>query len=334
MSARSASPDEVRSAGSLTDNAFAWRLVDLAVAIAQRLRYERLRWLWPYLLVTPAVLAVGVLAAGLLFLFWRSIHAYDPFTGVQGGFSTEQFRQLFSPPSGDLNREAVIRTFEVSLSVTVVAVFVALPVAYVVVRVRRQSVRAVTLIALLAPFLMGEAPRAFGWSLLLGREGALTAVLGLVGIESSGLLGTTTATWVGLLQLSVCLGVLVALPAVRRIDPVLERAAQTLGAPPWQTWRHVIIPLALPGLLAASAIVFLLNVAELDLPQVVGLGRGPFAANLIRDIYTQQSNVNLGSAFSVVLVLLSTGTVLLVAALGGVVVKIRDRRRRVGSEAA
>lgn len=316
------------------DAALGWRLVDLMVAVAQRLRVERLRWLWPYALVAPAVLAVGVLVAGLLFLVWSSVHSFDAFTGVQGGFSTEQYRQLTTPPSGDLNRETVVRTFAVSLSVTAVAVLIALPVAYVVVRVRRQSVRAVVLIALLAPFLMGEAPRAFGWSLILGREGALTAVLGAVGIDSSGLLGTTAATWLGLLQLSVSLAALIALPAVRRIDPVLERAAATLGARPWQTWRHVIIPLALPGLLAAAAIVFLLSVAELDLPQVVGLGRAPFAANLIRDIYTQQGNVNLGSAFSVVLVLMSTGTMLLIAALGGAGLKIARRRRAAEQESA
>lgn len=311
-----------------------WRLVDAAVAVVQRLRVERLRWLWPYLLVAPAVLAVGVLATGLMFLLWRSVHAFDAFTGVQGGFSAEQFRQLVSPPSGALNREVVIRTIGVSVSVTAVAVLIALPVAYLVVRVRRQSIRAVMLIALLAPFLMGEAPRAFGWSLILGREGALTAVLGLVGIESSGLLGTTAATWLGLLQLSICLAALVVLPAVRRIDPILERAAQTLGAPPWQTWRHVIIPLALPGLLAASAIVFLMNVAEFDLPQVVGLGRAPFAANLIRDIYTQQGNVNLGSAFSVVLVLLSTGTMLVLFALGRAGARVLGRRRPAAEEAS
>lgn len=304
-----------------------WRVVDVAVAVVQRLRVERLRWLWPYVLVTPAVLAVSVLAAGLLALLWRSVHEYDAFTGLQGALSLEQYRQLFSPPSGQLNREALIRTFGVSLSVTFVAVVVALPVAYVLVRVRRQSVRAVVLIALLAPFLMGEAPRAFGWSLILGREGAMTAALGLVGIESSGLLGTTAATWIGLLQLSISLSVLVALPAVRRIDPVLERAAQTLGAPPWQVWRLVIVPLAMPGLVAASAIVFLLNVAELDLPQVVGLGRAPFAANLIEGIFTQQGNENLGSAFSILLVVLSTGTILLIAAVSRLGLALWQRSR-------
>lgn len=304
-----------------------WRLVDVGVVLARRLRVERLRWTWPYLLLAPALLAVGVLLAGLLFLLWRSMHSFDSFTGVQGGLSTEQFRRLFAPPSGTLNREVVLRTFAVALSVTAVAVVIALPVAYVVVRVRRASVRAVVLIALLAPFLMGEAPRAFGWSLILGREGALTAVLGAVGIQSSGLLGTTTATWIGLLQLSISLAVLVALPAVRRIDPVLERAAQTLGARPWQTWRYVIIPLAMPGLLAAAAIVSLLSIAEYDLPQVVGLGRAPFAANLIRNIYTQQGNVNLGSAFSIVLVVLSTATLLVLAGLGRLAVISAGRRR-------
>lgn len=308
-----------------------WRLVDLAVAVNRRLRMPRLARLWPYALLAPALLAVGVLGAGLLYLLWRSLHAFDTFLAVQGGWSLGQYDRLVSPPSGAQNVEAVVRTFAVSATVTVVAVAVALPVAYVVVRVRRQAVRALILVALLAPFLMGEAPRAFGWSLILGRDGALSAALGLVGIGSGGLLGTTAAIWIGLLQVSIPLATLIVLPAVRRIDPNLERAAQTLGARPWQTWRHVIVPLAAPGLMAAGTIVFLISVAEYDLPQVVGLGRAPFAANLIRSIYTQQGNLNLGSAFSVALLALST------AALLGAVLTGRGagalRRRRVAGEA-
>lgn len=303
-----------------------WRLVDMAVAVHRRLRVPRLAGLWPYVLLAPALLAVGVLAVGLVYLLWRSLHAFDTFLAVQGGWSGEQYDRLLSPPSGDQNVRAVVRTFAVSATVTMVAVTIALPVAYVVVRVRSQALRALILVALLAPFLMGEAPRAFGWSLILGREGAFSAALGLVGIESNGLLGTTKAIWIGLLQVSIPLATLIVLPAVRRIDPNLERAAQTMGARPWQTWRYVIFPLATPGLIAAATIVFLISVAEYDLPQVVGLGRAPFAANLIRSIYTQQGNLNLGSAFSVTLVLLSTATlvlaVLVVRAAGAV------RRRR------
>lgn len=300
----------------MRDVAPGWRLIDGAVAVHQRLRPERLGRARAYTLLVPAFLLVSVLAVGVLYLVWRSFHSFDTFLYEQGPLSTEQYRRLVEAPSGSFNLEVLARTLAVSGLVTIGAVVIGLPLAYFIVRVQSQLVRAVALVLLLAPFLMGEAVRAFGWSLILGKRGALVWLSSLVGIDSGGLMGTTLAIWIGLMQVSIPLAALLILPAVRRIDPSLERAARTLGARPWRIWWHVIAPLARPGIAAGAAIVFLLSVAELDLPQVLGLGQLPFAANVIRGIYTLQNNLNLGSAFSVVLMVIAIAVVVLIVRVG------------------
>lgn len=292
---------------------FGWRLVDAAIAARRGLRLDRIGPARPYLMLAPALALVTLLAVGVVYLVWLSFHDFDTFLFRQGALSFDQYRRLFEPPSGAFYRDVLVRTIAVSVAVTVAAVVVALPVAYALVRTQRAIARGLLLLALLVPFLMGEAVRAFGWSLILGREGAFGWLLSVLSLESRTLLGTSFAIWLGLMQVSVPLAALLILPAMRRVDPALEQAAQTLGARPSRVWRHVVVPLVRPGIAVAAAVVFLLSLAELDLPQILGLGRLPFAANIIRSVYTLQGNLNLGSALSVVL--LVTGILAVLALL-------------------
>lgn len=294
-------------AGGGRDVALGWRLIDALVSVRRAMRPERFGAARPYLMVLPALLFVSIFAAGLLYLLWSSFHGFDTFRARQGGVSIEQYRRIVEPPSGTFYRGVLVRTFTISTLVTLASVPLGLPVAYLIVRVRSQGLRALSLVLLLAPYLMGEAVRAFGWAQILGPNGAVSWAVSLFGAGWHGLLGTNLSIWLGLMQVSIPLAALIALPAVRRIDPQLERAAETLGARPWRVWWHVIAPLARPGMLAGAAIVFLLAVAELDMPQIVGLGRVPFVANIIQQVYELQGNLNLGAALAVTVLALSLG---------------------------
>ncbi len=291
------------------DVAFGWRMVDLAVAVGARLGVGRPSPLRPYLLVAPAVLLVSLLAVGIVYLGWLSIHSFDTFLLRQGPLSLEQYRRLVEPPSGEFYRQTFARTLVMSLLVTGASLLLGLPVAYVIVRTGSRVLRVTILVLLLVPFLMGEIVRTFAWYMILANRGFLGWIGSLFGIEDGGLLGTPLGVFIGMLQVSVPLVALLVLPAMRRIDPDLERAAATLGASPSRIWRHVIVPLAWPGLAAATVVVLLLNIAEYDMPAILGLGRLPFVANVIGEIYTLQQNLYLGSAFSLVLLLVSTGMI-------------------------
>jgi putative spermidine/putrescine transport system permease protein len=292
------------------DVAFGWHVIDWIIALGKKLRVERWSPVRPYLMVAPAFLLVSLLAVGIFYLGWLSIHAFDTFRLQQGPISMEQYRRLVEPPSGDFYMSTLWRTLSLSFLVTAFSMALGMPVAYYIVRTGSRTLRVLTLVVLLVPFLMGEIVRTFAWFMILANRGALGWFMALFGIEDGGMLGTPLGVFIGMLQVSVPLVALLVLPAVRRIDPNLERVAATLGASPRRVWWHIVIPLAWPGLAAATVVVLLLNIAEYDMPAILGLGRLPFVANVIGDIYTLQQNLYLGSAFSLVLLAVSSALIM------------------------
>ena len=107
-----------------------------------------------------------------------------------------------------------------------------------------------------------------------------------------------------MIQVGLPIAVLVSLPAMRRINPDLERAAATMGASRWRTWVHVIVPLARPGLASAAIIVWVLSMTEFAMPQVLGLGRVPFVANELDTMFFFQNNAYVGSALALTLLVI------------------------------
>jgi putative spermidine/putrescine transport system permease protein len=288
------------------DVAVGWRLIDAVIATGHKLKLERLSRARPYIMVAPAFIMISLLAVGIIYLGWLSIHSFDTFLFKQGPISAEQYRRLIEPPSGDYYMSTLWRTLSMSFLVTGFSMFLGVPAAYFIVRTSSRTLRVLVLVLLLVPFLMGEIVRTFAWFMILANRGALGWFLGLFGIEDGGILGTPLGVFIGMLQVSVPLVALLVLPAIRRIDPNFERAAATLGASPRHVWQHILLPLAWPGLAAATVVVLLLNIAEYDMPAILGLGRFPFVANVIGEIYTLQQNLYLGSAFSLVLLVISS----------------------------
>ena len=297
------------------DVAFGWRLVDGAVAVGQRVKLRRARGGAPYLLVVPAVLLIGTLASGVVYLGWLSFHSFDTFLARQGGFSLDSYRRLTSGIGADFYRQTLIRTVVTSLLVTAGAVIAAIPIAYVAVRIQRRFWRVVVLLFLLVPFLMGETVRAFGWLLLIGKSGAITWAFRQAGLNVE-LLGKPIAVWLGMMQVMLPIATLVMMPAMRRINPDLERAALTMGARPRQVWRLIIVPLAREGLVGSAVVVFTLSMTEFAIPAVLGLGRLPMVANAVQRLYFTNNNIYVGSAFSMVLVVVVTIFVIAIVRLG------------------
>ncbi|MGH3626703.1 MAG: ABC transporter permease [Sciscionella sp.] len=293
-----------------------WRIVDALIVIRSKLAIKALKETVPYLMLIPALLLVELLLVGLLELAWQSFHTYDVFRAIQGPISLEQYRRLFTGIESDHIINTIVTTITISILATLTNVALGLPLSYFILRIRSNGWRFVAMTLLLVPFLMGEIVRAFGWYILLGRRGVLTWVLSLFGIHHVTLLGSLWAVWLGMIQVGLPIAVLVMLPALKRINPDLERAAQTLGASPARTWRSVVIPLSRQGLVSASIVVFSLSMTEFAMPAVLGLGRKPFVANQIETMFFFQSNQYLGSALSMTLVVIVVTFVLVISKLG------------------
>ncbi len=308
----SATPAPVRG----SDLSPGWRIVDALIVIRSKLAIKALKETVPYLMLIPALLLVELLLVGLLELAWQSFHTYDVFRAIQGPISLEQYRRLFTGIESDHIINTIVTTITISILATLTNVALGLPLSYFILRIRSNGWRFVAMTLLLVPFLMGEIVRAFGWYILLGRRGVLTWVLSLFGIHHVTLLGSLWAVWLGMIQVGLPIAVLVMLPALKRINPDLERAAQTLGASPARTWRSVVIPLSRQGLVSASIVVFSLSMTEFAMPAVLGLGRKPFVANQIETMFFFQSNQYLGSALSMTLVVIVVTFVLVISKLG------------------
>jgi putative spermidine/putrescine transport system permease protein len=302
---------------SRRDVAFGWRFVDAAVAIGRKLRLRRAHTGTHYLLLVPAVLLIGTLAAGVVYLGWLSFHSFDTFLARQGGFSLDSYRRLTTGIGARFYRDTLVRTIITSLLVTAGAVIAAIPIAYVAVRLQSRAWRMLVLVFLLVPFLMGETVRAFGWLLLIGRNGAVTWAFDRVGLNVE-LIGKWIGVWLGMMQVMLPIATLVMMPAVRRINPDLERAALTMGARPHQVWRLIIVPLAREGVIGASVVVFTLSMTEFAIPAVLGLGRLPMVANAVQRLYFTNNNIYVGSAFSMVLLVVVTLFVIAIVRLGRV----------------
>lgn len=303
MTTRAASGDDV---------AIGWRVLDAVIAARRRIG-RRGRRLTSALMVLPGVALVSVLVAGVVLLAWRSVHAFDPFMFQQGPLSLENYREIVETP---LHREIFLRTLMMAAITTVIAIAVALPVAYVMSRVRSRALRLLILVVIFMPILTGDIARAYGWLVLLGREGMIPWVLDAAGLARPAILGTLWAVGIGTVQILVPLCVVILLPAFQRIDASLEQAAATLGAGPVRTWTRVILPLVRPGIAGAAAVALTISMTEFATPTLLGLGVRDYVANLVQSIVLGRDNVYLGSALGILLLVAVMIMVSVVIVLG------------------
>jgi putative spermidine/putrescine transport system permease protein len=304
--------------------AFGWRVVDGLVWVWRVLRLGRLGGATGYALVLPGLAFVAILGASLAYLGWLSIHKFDPFLYKQGGLSLENYSKL-----DDSYYFGVFeRTLTVSAIVTVLALALGLPLAYMMVRARSRVTRFALLSIVFLPFLTGEVVRAYSWLAMLGKNGAFPWLTAKLGLGQVTLIGTSYGVALGMLQLMLPLTALILVPAVHGIEPELEEAANTLGARPWRTWLHVVLPLARPGLAAGAALSFTLSMTEYAMPALLGGGLHDFAANVIQSAYFRENDDHLGAAIGVVLLLIVSACVALILWSG----QARRGRRPVVAE--
>ncbi len=291
-----------------------WRILDRAEAVAA---------LWPrswspltgYLLLVPALLLVFVLVIGLVYIFDYSLHELDLATyRLKEAFSLVNYQAALKSVT---YRTVVLRSLGASFIVTAVTTVLAFPYAYVMVRARSSSTRKFLLISLFLPFFIGQVVRAYGWLIILGKEGLLNTLLASLGLPPVKLIYNYPAVVLGLVQYMLPFAVLLIAPAITAIGEDIELASESLGANWVQTFRHVVIPLAKPGLVGSAVVVFTLTLTDFAMPEILGGGTTDFIANSIYDGFFQLSNPGLGSALSMILVTLGSAFVTVLFSLAG-----------------
>ena len=303
-----------------------WRVMDAAEAVAAALWPARFGPAIPYLLLAPAILLVGLLVLGLVQIGDSSLRTLDTSTFLQSDYWTlANYRKALTE---SLFRTVATRSLIGALIVTAVTLMLAFPYAYLMVRTPSAVLRKVLLIALFLPFFVGQVVRAYGWLIILGNQGMVNEALGLVGVPPMRLLYNYPAVLFGLVQYMLPFAVLMLAPAMTAIPEELESAAQSLGANWVRTFRHVVLPLARPGLVGAGLVVLTLSLTDFAMPAILGGGSQDFIANAIYDQFFRTSDQGLGSTLALLLVAVGSLLVGIVFTLFGAGTLAMGRARR------
>jgi putative spermidine/putrescine transport system permease protein len=215
-------------------------------------------------------------------------------------------------------------TLRIGLWTAGLSVLLGYPVALVIVR-GAPLVGRITTIILVAPLVVSIVVRTYGWQLLLanGKTGVVNWLLHAVGFGPATVhvMYSETAVIIGSLHVFLPMLVLPLASSLARIEPSLEEAARTLGAPAWRVFWRVTLPLSVPGLAAGLSIVFALTAASYVTPAILGGNYAQMLGNLLEQQVMAVYDWPLGSAIAVVMVVLTFS-------VNGVSVFLLERRLR------
>ena len=261
-------------------------------------------------LLLPPLLWIGIVYLGSLFaLLLQSFYSLDEFSGlIVHDFTLSTYEQLFTAS----NLTIILRTAVMAALVTIASAIVAFPIAYYAARYARGGWKALFYLAVMMPLWSSYLVKVYAWKLILAKEGILTWVadklylgwlldglLALPVIGGSSLSFSYIGTFIVFVYIWLPYMILPTQAALERVPKNFIEASADLGASPRQTFRTVILPLAMPGVIAGSIFTFSLTLGDYIIPQIVGNSR-PFIGTTVYALQGTAGDIPLAAAFTVV----------------------------------
>ncbi|MER8634359.1 ABC transporter permease [Mesorhizobium opportunistum] len=262
------------------------------------------------LMLLPPVLWLGIVYIGSLFaLLAQSFFSIDEFSGlINREFTLKTYGDLLQAANLDI----ILRTVTMAALVTLASAIVAFPIAYYAARYARGRWKALFYLGVMLPLWSSYLVKIYAWKLILAKEGILTwlfaklhllwlldAWLSLPVVGGNSLSVSFTGTFIVFVYVWLPFMILPVQAALERVPGNLVEASSDLGASPGQTFRNVLFPLALPGIVAGSIFTFSLTLGDYIIPQIIGTSR----LFIGQAVYSQQGtagNIPLAAAFTVV----------------------------------
>ncbi|QKD00176.1 ABC transporter permease [Mesorhizobium loti] len=262
------------------------------------------------LMLLPPVLWLGIVYIGSLFaLLAQSFFSIDEYSGlINRQFTLKTYGDLFQAANLDI----ILRTVTMAALVTLASAIVAFPIAYYAARYARGRWKALFYLGIMLPLWSSYLVKIYAWKLILAKEGILTwllaklhllwlldAWLSLPVVGGNSLSVSFTGTFIVFVYVWLPFMILPVQAALERVPGNLVEASSDLGASPGQTFRNVLFPLALPGIVAGSIFTFSLTLGDYIIPQIIGTSR----LFIGQAVYSQQGtagNIPLAAAFTVV----------------------------------
>ncbi|APZ54060.1 ABC transporter permease [Salipiger abyssi] len=253
----------------------------------------------PWILLSPALTAVALLLlVPLCFIVVYSFWLRTATGADQPGFYLDNWAEALTDP---FYRDILLNTLKIAAITTLVCAVMGYPSAYFIARSRGN--KAILLLLLMLPFWISYIIRTMSWINILGVSGALNSFLlwtGIVG-EPIQMLYNEATVILGLVHFLLPFMILNIFVSLDGIDVTLEDAANSLGATRWEAFLQVTLPLSLPGLAAGGLLCFVLGAGTYITPLVLGGPTDAMFANLVFEAIITQLNWPLGSALSLML---------------------------------
>ncbi len=267
----------------------------------------------PVLLLSLLALPLGwliiVYIGSLVALLWQSFYSIDEMSGlVVPEFTLKTYGELFTPSNLDI----ILRTLLMSAAVTVACAILAFPIAYFAARYAKGKWKALFYLGVMMPLWSSYLVKVYAWKLILAKEGIVTwifaklhltflldALLSVPVIGGNSLSISYIGTFLVFVYVWIPFMILPVQAALERVPGNLIEASADLGANSSQTFRNVIFPLALPGIVAGSIFTFSLTMGDYIIPQIIGSSR----LFIGQAVYAQQGtagNIPLAAALTVV----------------------------------
>ncbi|MBB6092083.1 putative spermidine/putrescine transport system permease protein [Povalibacter uvarum] len=267
------------------------------------------------LLLLPPLLWFGTVYLGSLFtLLANSFYAIDEFTAkIVYEPTLATFKQVLTQPA---HIDIIVRTLVMAVAVTIACAVIAFPVANYMARYASPRMKALFYVGVMLPMWTSYLVKVYAWRLILAKQGILSwfvdtlgltpvleAVLRLPAVGGPSLASSYLGMFIVFVYMWLPYMILPLAAALERVPESLLQASADLGARPSQTFRNVVVPLALPGLAAGSVFTFSLTLGDYIIPSVVG-APGYFIGMMVYQQQGTAGNIPLAAAFSVVPIVL------------------------------
>lgn len=278
------------------------------------------------LLLGPPLIWMGIVYIGSLAgLLFQSFYSLDEFSGsIKREFTLSTYGQLITAA----NREIMVRTITMSAVVTLICAVIAFPISYYAARFARGWVKALFYVAVMLPLWSSYLIKIYAFKLILAKEGivtwfadqlylrwALNELLELPTVGGPSLSLSYIGTVLVFVYVWLPYMILPIQAALERVPGNYLEAAADLGATPGQSFRHVIFPLSLPGIVAGSIFTFSFTLGDYIVPQIVGNSR-LMIGQAIFTLQGSAGNIPLAAAFAVIPIIIMAAYLYLAKRMG------------------
>ena len=246
-----------------------------------------------HLLSTPFYLWIGAFIVIPLFMIF-----YYGFTDKTGAFTLENITAMAEP----WHFKALMVSVVLSIISTIICFLLAYPLAYILSQMKVNSHQYVVFMFIL-PMWMNFLLRTLAWQTLIEKTGVINGFLAALGLPALRIINTNYAIVLGMVYNYLPFMILPLYNTLAKIDPSVVNAARDLGANSFITFKRIIFPLSIPGIISGITMVFVPSLTTCVISNILGGSKILLIGNVIEQEFTVACNWHLGSGLSIVLML-------------------------------